>query len=128
MTVLPWVLIFVGGGAGATCRYVLGRFVGQRYGGPFPLGTFLINVSGCFALGLLATIIAGRAHAGSMNGLLATGFLGGYTTFSTYALEGVILFLDGGRRLALFSLIAPIVLGLIAAGLGGLLGHGLRGA
>jgi len=118
----------VGGGAGATCRYVLGRFVGERYDGAFPLGTFLINVSGCFALGLLATIIAGSAQAGDMNALLATGFLGGYTTFSTYALEGVILFLDGGRRPAFFSLIAPIVLGLIAAGLGGLLGHTLRGA
>jgi len=128
VTVLPWVLIFVGGGAGATGRYVFGRFVGQRYGGAFPLGTFLINVSGCFALGLLATIIAGSAHAGSLNALLATGFLGGYTTFSTYALEGVVLFLDGGRRPAVVSLVAPIVLGLTAAGLGGLLGHNLRGA
>jgi CrcB protein len=108
MTPLTLLAVFLGGGSGASCRYAVGHFIGSRYGGEFPLGTFLINVSGCFALGLLAIPIA----------LLATGFLGGYTTFSTYALEGVLLFEDGSRRLALMSLLGSVAAGMLAAAAG----------
>ena len=111
--------VFVGGGTGAACRYGLGRFVGERYGGEFPLGTFLINVTGCFALGLLATALAAtRRDVALPTALLATGFLGGYTTFSTYALEGLLLYNDGSRRLAVAGLLGPVVAGLLAAALG----------
>jgi len=111
--------VFVGGGTGAACRYGLGRFVGERYGGEFPLGTFLINVTGCFALGLLATALAATRHDAALpTALLATGFLGGYTTFSTYALEGLLLYNDGSRRLAVAGLLGPVVAGLLAAALG----------
>ena len=119
MTPLTLLAIFVGGGAGATCRYGISRFVGGRYDGEFPLGTFLINVTGCFALGLLATVLGALHRDVTLpTALLATGFLGGYTTFSTYALEGVVLFDDGSRRMAMRSLLGSIVAGLIAAALG----------
>jgi CrcB protein len=119
MSALVLLVVFVGGGAGAACRYGVGRFVGERYGGAFPLGTFLINVTGCFALGLLATALAGTHHDVALpTALLATGFLGGYTTFSTYALEGVVLYTDGSRRLAVASLLGPALAGLLAAALG----------
>ena len=101
MSPVMLLALFVGGGAGATCRYGLGRVVGARYGGEFPLGTFLINVTGCFALGLLSSLLAAlHRDTALLTALLATGFLGGYTTFSTYALEGVVLYNDGSRRLA----------------------------
>src|SRR5579875_2896075 len=119
MTPLVWLLIFLGGGTGATCRYGIGRFVGARYDGEFPLGTFLINVTGCFALGLLASVAANlHRDTALLTAGLATGFLGGYTTFSTYALEGVALFTDGSRRLAVTSLLGSVVAGMLAAAAG----------
>ena len=111
--------VFGGGGTGAVCRYGVGRFVGERYGGAFPLGTCLINVTGCFALGLLAMALSAAHHDAALpTALLATGFLGGYTTFSTYALEGLLLYNDGSRRLAVAGLLGPVVAGLLAAALG----------
>jgi CrcB protein len=119
VTALTLLATFTGGGAGAACRYGVGRFVGGRYTGEFPLGTFLINVTGCFALGLLASVVS-QAHRDVtlVTSLLATGFLGGYTTFSTYALEGVLLVSAGSRRLGLASLVGSVLAGMIAAALG----------
>ena len=111
--------VFVGGGTGAACRYGVGRLVGARYGGAFPLGTCLINVTGCFALGLLATALAATHRDVALpSALLGTGFLGGYTTFSTYALEGLLLYNEGSRRLAVAGLLGPVVAGLLAAAAG----------
>jgi CrcB protein len=119
MTWATLLVIFVGGGAGATCRYGAGRFVGARYTGTFPLGTFLINVTGCLALGFLSgALTALHRDVAVPTALLATGFLGGYTTFSTYALEGVLLYKDGRARLALYTLLGSVVAGLLAAALG----------
>lgn len=116
---LTLLLVFVGGGAGATCRYGVGRFVGSRYDGTFPLGTFLINVTGCFLLGLLSNLLAlTHRDQAALSALLATGFLGGYTTFSTYALEGALLYNDGRRRLAVSALLGSVLAGLVAAALG----------
>lgn len=119
MTALALLAVFIGGGAGATCRYGAGRVVGARYVGAFPLGTFLINVTGCFALGLVYTVLARTQHDVALPAaLLETGFLGGYTTFSTYALEGVLLYADGRRRLAALNLLGSVAVGLLAAALG----------
>jgi len=124
MTPVTLLAVFLGGGAGATCRYGISRFVGARYGGVFPLGTFLINVTGCFALGLLATALAAwRRDVAVPAALLETGFLGGYTTFSTYALEGVLLYTGGSRRLAVYNLLGSVVAGLLAAALGAAAGR-----
>lgn len=124
MTPLTLLAIFVGGGGGATGRYGLSRVVGARYDGEFPLGTFLINVTGCFALGLVTSVLA-TVHRDTalLTALLATGFLGGYTTFSTYALEGVMLFNDGSRRFAVYTLLGSVVIGLVAAALGAAVGR-----
>jgi CrcB protein len=126
VSALTLVAVFVGGGLGALARYGAGRIVGERYSGMFPLGTCLINVTGCFLLGLLATVASAHAHTGLVLALLATGFLGGYTTFSTYALEGVVLFMDGARMIAFWSLSLPVVFGLLGAAAGALAGRGVN--
>lgn len=131
MTLPGLTMVFVGGGLGALARYSVGRAVGERYTGAFPLGTCLINISGCFLLGWLSTIVSVHGfsaldlqpHLGAVEPLLGTGFLGGYTTFSTYALEGMVLLIDRARITAIASLVIPVAAGLAAAGIGALLGQ-----
>ena len=124
MTALSLLATALGGGAGAACRHGANRYIGSRYAGPFPLGTFLINVTGCFALGLLASLLAGTHRDVALpTALLATGFLGGYTTFSTYALEGAILIKDGNRQTAAANLIGSVLAGLAAAAVGAGVAH-----
>ena len=119
MSGIAMLATFVGGGAGASCRYGAARALARRYHGGFPFGTFAINVSGCFALGLLASLlVALHRDTRVATALLATGFLGGYTTFSTYALEGVLLAEAKRGSLAALSLIGPVLAGLAAAALG----------
>ncbi len=119
VTGLTLLLVFLGGGAGAACRYSIGRLVGRRYHGAFPLATVAINVSGCFVMGLLLTLLARTYHDVALpSALLATGFLGGYTTFSTYALESVVLHADSKALLALVNLVGSVAAGLLAAGAG----------
>ena len=123
MTVLTLTAVFVGGGAGATCRYFVARAVSGRASTAFPLGTVLINVSGCFALGFLASIFAAHTGATTLTALLATGFLGGYTTFSSYALESTRLLKGGATNLALLNQFGSVIMGLAAAALGAGLAH-----
>ena len=119
MSAIGALATFVGGGAGATCRYGAGRVLARWYRGTFPLGTFAINASGCFALGMVASLLAAlHRDTAVATALLATGFLGGYTTFSTYALEGVLLAEGGRGPLAAANLVGSVLIGLGAAALG----------
>lgn len=91
----PAVLVGLGGAAGSNARYWLGRwFRAQPWAQDYYWGTFVINVSGSAALGLVAAVFKDRAGTGFL--LLGTGFCGGYTTFSTFSLE-VTEFLRRGR-------------------------------
>ncbi|MBD2327647.1 fluoride efflux transporter CrcB [Alkalinema sp. FACHB-956] len=86
------IAIALGAIAGALARYYLTLWCTQRLGADFPYGTFFINVSGCFFMGLIATLaLDERFIAPEMRLLLTTGFLGAYTTFSTYGLDTVNL-------------------------------------
>lgn len=117
---LPYVLIAVGGSLGANARYIVSRWVGTLVEGRFPLGTFLINVSGSFCLGLLGAVIAQKAmpNADALRLLLGVGFLGAYTTFSTFEFETHSLFEDGVWLTALTNIFASLFVGLIAVRLG----------
>ena len=114
-----FVLIGVGGVLGANTRYLVSIWAVRRFGISFPVGTFLINASGSFAIGLLATVIQttlGNSIEARL--LVLTGFLGGYTTFSTYAYESVILFQEGENRAALLNWLGSAVVGIVACLIG----------
>ncbi len=116
------VEIGLAGSLGALARYLLGRFVAERISKEFPLGTLLINVSGSFVIGLLFALAARNMISSTLQLILATGFLGGYTTFSTLSWEIVQLARGGDRAASMLYLVGSVVLGLAAAALGLLLG------
>ena len=113
------VLIALGGALGAESRLLLGNAVSKAVGSALPFGTFVVNVIGCFAMGLLMTIIVDRELLpASWRLFLCVGLLGGFTTFSSFAYEGLML-LNEGRLLAVLAYVGGSVgLGLVAAAAG----------
>ena len=117
---LTLALVFVGGAVGSAIRWLVGIGVGEHYKGTFPLGTFLINVSGAFLMGLLSTLfnVDWKDRYGSnLTALVLTGVLGGYTTFSSYQLDTTNLYNKAAHGLV-FYWIGSVAAGLIAAALG----------
>lgn len=110
------------GSVGAVCRYLLGRFIAERAGAEFPFGTLLINVTGAFLIALLFALATRKMLSPAWQTVLATGFLGGYTTFSTMSWEGVQLARGGSSRLGLLYFGGNLLFGLLAALLGLALG------
>jgi CrcB protein len=125
MTFFSFLLVIavgLAGASGAVARYGFGRFVAERIGSQFPLGTFLINVTGAFVIGLFFALTARKLMSPTVEVILATGFLGGYTTFSTMSWEGVQLARGGSIANSALYLGGNVCVGLIAAVLGMLLG------
>jgi CrcB protein len=117
---LPYLLVGVGSFVGGNARFILGRWVGGMADTAFPLGTFLVNVSGSFLLGLLGGLLAGRAvpHADALRLALGVGFCGGFTTFSTFEYETHALLEDGAWLVAVANAALSLFLGLVAVRLG----------
>ena len=121
---MPLVEIAIGGAAGAVARYLVDGWVSERTGGSFPLGTLLVNLSGTFLVGLLATLVIERAVLPSfIRPTLMIGFLGAYTTFSTWMLESWRLTEQGAWLGAAANLGGSVVLGILALGAGIALGR-----
>jgi fluoride exporter len=118
MSVLVWAAVVVIGGAGSVARFVVDGAVASRSGRDFPFGTFTINVSGAFALGLLT----GLALSGDQALLAGTAAVGSYTTFSTWMFETERLAEEREYRSVVFNIVASLVLGVGAAALGHLIG------
>jgi len=116
---MNYLTIGVGGFVGAIARYVLAVWIGQRWGRSFPLGTFIINISGSFLIGLLMTLMAERfTENPQWRLLLIVGFLGAYTTFSTFEFETGALLKDGEWLYAGVNVIGSVFVGFIALKLG----------
>ena len=113
---MPYLLVGLGGFIGANARFVVARLVGAAFETRFPLGTFVINVSGSFLLGVLGTIIALKVMPGSeaMRLALGVGFLGAFTTFSTFECETHALLEDGSWLLATTNMFGSLFVGLVA--------------
>jgi CrcB protein len=123
---LVLVEIAVGGAAGAVARYLVDGWVSQRTGGSFPLGTLVVNVSGTFLVALLATLLIERSVLSSaLRPALMVGFLGAYTTFSTWMLESWRLAEQGAWLGAAANIGGSVVLGLVALGVGVAVGRAI---
>jgi fluoride exporter len=116
---MPLLLIGLGGFAGAIARYAVDGAVADRTGGDFPWGTLVINASGSFLLGFLFAMTAERAILpADIRGPLMIGFLGAYTTFSTWMLESWGLIENGSYGAAVANLAGSVVVGLVAVAAG----------
>jgi CrcB protein len=120
------LLVGAGGFVGATLRYALGGLVSRVVSPEFPWATVLVNVSGCFAIGLLAVLTEERGPIGPAGRLfLMVGVLGGYTTFSTFGYETLSLMREGSHALAVANAFGQLLLGLAAVGAGMMVAKGI---
>ncbi len=114
------LLIMIGGGLGAMTRYGVGVFAGKFIGVRFPYGTLIVNLAGCFLIGVCLALAEKTSWLGPSTRLfLMTGFLGALTTFSTYALETFVTLRNGNFSTAVlnFALNNLLGLGLVIAGI-----------
>ncbi|PWB58960.1 MAG: fluoride efflux transporter CrcB [Bradyrhizobiaceae bacterium] len=116
-------LVMLGSALGGMARYAVSGFVARRVGEAFPWGTMAVNVSGAFAIGLIAAAATSGAFAGPSAWRLAVvGFLGSYTTVSSFSLQTLALVRDGEWASAAFNIAGSLAVCLGAAGLGLLAG------
>jgi CrcB protein len=115
-------MVMLGGATGSLSRYLVGTAIMNRMGGRFPLGTVFINVTGSFLIGFIMTLLTERLNPHpNWRFLLVVGFLGGYTTFSSFEWETLGLVRDGGWWLGLINAAGSVVLGYISVLLGAVL-------
>ncbi|MEG4008922.1 fluoride efflux transporter CrcB [Microcoleus sp. Pol11C1] len=114
------IAISLGAVAGALSRYYITLWFANRFGTAFPYGTFFINITGCLAMGFFITLALERVVTipSEVRLIVATGFLGAYTTFSTYGLETNVLWRDRAYSIAAFYWAGSAILGVIAVQLG----------
>jgi CrcB protein len=118
---LKLALVFLGGGLGSCLRFLVGYWAVHQYAGAtrFPVGTFAVNVVGCLAIGVVAAAYAGRLFTDDLSrALVVIGFLGGFTTFSTFGFETFALFRNGNPGLAAGYAVGSMVLGIGAVWIG----------
>jgi fluoride exporter len=124
---VQWLLVFIGGGVGSLMRYLTGVLMTAWFGGSFPWATFSVNVLGSLLIGLLATLADERGIIGPQARLfLVVGFLGGFTTFSSFSLETYRLARDGETVAAILNIAGNLGLSLAAVVLGAGLGRVLE--
>ena len=113
------LMVGLGGGAGSILRYLCQRWVYQFYPHPFPWGTFLVNIAGCFLIGVFYSATEKTSLlTPEWRLLLTTGFCGGFTTFSAFAFENLTLLRSGDITYFILYITASVVVG-IAAVIGG---------
>lgn len=115
MIVEQILFVLVGGGVGSVGRYLVSEVTAKYNSGSFPLGTFIVNILGCFIIGMLAGYV-GLSKDGSL--LLVTGFCGGFTTFSSFSKETFFLLDNKKIKQAFIYVATSCILGIAAVFLG----------
>ena len=120
---LKYIIVGVGGFWGAVARYALGAYIGSRYGARFPYGTFVINMSGSFLIGLILTLLARTTASAYWRYLIPIGFIGAYTTFSTFEYETLRAVQDGQLMTGLLNVVLSLIVGFVAVWAGAAIGR-----
>ena len=117
-----YLVVLAGAGLGGLARYAASGWIMEKYGGRFPLGTFVINVTGSFFIGVLMTLLTGKGAPHPYWRLfLVVGILGGYTTFSSFEYEAFQAVRDGARWIGILYVTGSVALGYLGVWLGTLL-------
>lgn len=116
---LKLLAVAVGGSIGATTRYVVSTWAAERFGTGFPYGTLIVNVVGCFIIGVFMVATTEKFIINPYWRLIVTvGFVGGLTTFSSFSYETFQLIEDSGLTLVMYNILSNLVLGFLATWLG----------
>jgi CrcB protein len=119
---MQYIVVGLGGALGSIVRYSLGKAISSKSSMVFPIATFIINITGAILLGLVSSIGLG----GNLYLLMADGFLGAYTTFSTFMYEGFTLIKDKQSLNAIIYIFGSLILGVFGFALGNLIGTAFR--
>jgi len=123
---IKYWMVGIGGFIGAIARFALGSYIGNRMGSRFPYGTFVINISGSFLIGLILTMLAQRFDLSpNWRYLIPIGFIGAYTTFSTFEYETLRTVQDGQILMAFANVSLSVIVGFAAVWLGVVAGRAL---
>ncbi len=124
MHMTKYLMVGIGGALGSILRFWVGGYVSNRLGVRFPYGTFIINCTGSFLIGFVVTLLAERTHwSPNWRYLIPIGFIGGYTTFSTFELETFRNFQDGEILIAGLNVALSVVIGFASVWLGVIAGR-----
>ena len=121
---LKYLMVGIGGFLGAIARFWIGSYIGVRMGDRFPYGTFVINISGSFLIGLILTVLTEKAHLSPhWRYLVPVGFIGAYTTFSTFEYETLVRIQDGQLLTGSLNVVLSVLLGFVAVWIGTMAGR-----
>ena len=109
-----YILVGVGGFLGSVVRYLLSTLISFDSPTSIPLGTFLVNVIGCFVIGVIYSFSERFMIGSEVRLFLATGVCGGFTTFSAFSAESIVLFRDGNYTFAVLYILSSVIVGLLA--------------
>ncbi len=114
-----YFMVGIGGFLGAIARFWLGGYVSIKMGTRFPYGTFLINCTGSFLIGFIVTLLAEKTHwSPNWRYLIPIGFIGAYTTFSTFEYETFRVIQDGELLMAFLNVVLSVIVGFLAVWMG----------
>jgi fluoride exporter len=123
---MKYLMVGIGGALGSILRFWIGSYIGGRFGSRFPYGTFVINMSGSFLIGLVITILADKTQwSGNWRYLIPIGFIGGYTTFSAFEYETFRLFQDGQILTAGLNVALSVIVGFAGVWAGAVTGRAI---
>ena len=114
--ILLWVM--VAGGLGSGARYLIGLWAAAAFGTRLPMGTLIVNLAGCFLIGFIAPFTVGRTLSAGVGVVISAGFLGGFTTYSSFNQETLLLFTDGAIGTAALNIVVTLLGGLAAGTMG----------